>query len=267
MLLQHLNGVEERLRALARDAVTPAALRQAFAGQFVEPMFGAEWRVDAGRLVGRLGEPGAAPAVFDLLLCQRSGPRLQQADGGVACFAESALAAITLVPTLDEASLVAAVRTARAAKLLDRTALRPHRPGEAGQPPPLRCHLVAFDGPPDMPLVHQWLKRAYREQAIDEPDLPPTGDERCQWASPALDGVFVLGRGFLNFDNLPFGFITDEVRAATFGLCWAIASSERHGLLALWLQLEQAAAAFSGWRLDPAAFVNGFEVKGLRYGN
>ena len=268
MLLQHLNDVEQGLRELARSAPPPDQLRQAFVAQFAEPMFGGEWRVDAGCVVERHALPKAAPPAFDLLLCHRHGPRLAQAGGGAACLAESALAGITLVPVLDEAALGAAVRTARAAKVLDRGALRLSRPGDTATPaPPLRCHLVAFDGPADMPLVHQWLKRDYREQGIVEPDLPPTGEERCRWASPALDGVFVLGRGFLNFDNAPVGFITDEVRLATFGLCWAIATSDRHGLFSLWLQLAQAAAAFADWRLDPAACVTGFEVTGLRYGN
>lgn len=262
MLLAHLQTVEDTLTRRGRALTTVEECRHAFVQAFAEPMFGGELRMRQGAVVDHAGQPDAAHPHFDLLLCQWDGPALALAGGGAAWLAETVVATVALCPTLNEAVMADAVRAAAAAKRLDRSGLQggPHAP-------PLRSYLVAFDGPADPQQAHTWLKLAYRRQGVDEADLPPTGAERMQVASPGLDGVFVLGRGFLNFDNVEVGLLTDAARADTFGMCWAVATHERGALVSLWLQLQQAITAMAGRRLDPRVCTAGFAVPVLRYAN
>lgn len=263
MLLSHLQAVEDHLGPRARALASNEERRAAFVQTFAEPMFGGELRLRRGAVVGLAAAPDAIHPVFDLLLCQWDGPAMVLADGQPAWLAETVVATVSLCASLDEAAMAEAVRAAAAAKRLARRALT----GGQGPVPPLRSYLVAFDGPASMQQAHVWMKLAYRRQGVDEADLPLTGAERAGVASPGLDGVFVLGRGFLNFDNVEVGLITDEARADTFGMCWAVASHERGALVSLWLQLQQAVTAMAGRRLDPRACAEGFSVPALRYAN
>ena len=278
MLMHHLAELEGDLLAAAQGQpaqADPSRLRDALVQAWLEPLFGGDLLIEAGELCDIDSLPDAPRPAFDLLLCQRHAPRLRRAGAATVLLAETVVAAITVVPLLDAAAMGQAVRAARAAKLLQRTALRTMADGPVRDDrpvgtttglPALPCHLLAFGGP-DLPTAHRWLKEAYHAAGITEAALPPTGLERCEVASPALDGVFVLGQGFLNFDNMPWGFITDEVRASPFGATWAIGLGERGSLASITLQLQFAATAMAGLRLDPRPYSRAFRMPGLSFGN
>lgn len=278
MLLHHLAELEGDLLAAAQDQLAqadPALLREALVQTWLEPLFGGEWLIEAGELCDTDSLPGAPRPAFDLLLCQRHAPRLRRPGAATVLLAETVVAALKVVPRLDQAAMAQAVQAARAAKLLKRSALRALADGPVrddrpvGTPdglPGLPCHLLAFDGP-DVQTTHRWLKEAYHAAGVTEAKLPLTGLERCRVASPALDGVYVLGQGFLNFDNMPFGFCTDEVRASPFGATWAMGLGERGSLASATLQLQLAATAMAGLRLDPRPYTEAFWMPGLRFGN
>jgi hypothetical protein len=116
-----------------------------------------------------------------------------------------------------------------------------------------------------MQTVHGWVKEVYAAKGIVDPDLPPEGD-RTGISSPALDGVFLLGKGFLNFDNTPYGFITDEVRRAHPNVRWAVANAERGSLLSLFMHLTVATSSIEGAWLDPLPYLASFRVQDLEYG-
>lgn len=259
MILTHLQTLESQLVARLRGAA-PAELAKAVLNGFAEPMFGGTARLRPGAVVGLASLPDDAAPRFDLVMSTWDAPTLALADGSAAWLTDSVLAGIQLVPQIDEDAMAAAVCTAAAAKALQRRAVGPVAP-------PLRCYLLAADGPANMLHTHAMLKLAYRRQGVTEADMPETGAERCRVGSPALDGVFVLGQGFLNFDNMPFGLLTDEARALAFGACWAVATSPDGSLVSLWLQLQQAVDAMAGHHLDLAACAEGFAVPGLRFAN
>lgn len=280
MIVDHLGGLEQRLTTSTTDA---AGASQALMREFCEPLFGAELQIGAGRIVDSGSKPDSPCPAVDILFNMAHGPRLPLADGLGDCFlAEAVVATITVVPTLDFAAMSRAVASARAIKMLRRTGLR--RPGndatgsqtgngDAAAPVAsdaslaIPCYLVAFDGPAKMEAVHIWLKQAYREQEIAEVDMPSSGSERQQIASPALDGVFVLGRGFLGFDNSPLSLFDDATRRDSQGACWSIANSKQGSLITLYLQLQLAATAMAGTRLDPRPYVKWMMIDSVRLGN
>ena len=280
MLVAHLNALEDHLLARWRqlqaadmaEAARAQALLAALRQEMLEPLMGAEWLLASGEVIASNSLPHDPRPHHEVLLCQRHAPRLPSGLPGeaVRVLAEGVLTAITVVPVLDEDAVHRAVRSACQLKALPRHVLRVAwvDDGRIGRGlPAIPCQLLAFDGPADMTQAHLWLKRAYKDQGITEADLPLPGAERQRVASPGLDGVFVLGCGFLNFDNQPAGFIDDEARITGLGNGWAIASSERGALMSLYLQLQQAANAAAGNRWDIRPYLDHFAVGKLRLGN
>ncbi len=274
MLVDHLAKLEKRLRSWSdAETATPCELLTC---EFCEPMFGSELIVTSGRIVDSHSTADAQHAAADILLCRPHGPRLEVDGLGECLLAESVVAAITVLPKLDLDSMAAAVSSARTIKTLRRSGLLPAGAALADPTKPdelddavraIPCYVVAFDGPQDMAQAHLWLKGAYRVQGIVEPDLPDTGSERQRFASPALDGVFVVGRGHLNFDNTALSFFDDESRQGTFGACWSMASTEHGSLMSLFVQATLAAAALAGTRLDPRPYMKSLPAATVRLGN
>ena len=73
--------------------------------------------------------------------------------------------------------------------------------------------VVAYDGPAHMETVRKWLVEIHAEEGLTIPDLPD--GKRNEIPSASIDGVFLLGRGFVQFDNLSIGFVSDEKRRPT----------------------------------------------------
>jgi hypothetical protein len=94
--------------------------------------------------------------------------------------------------------------------------------------------------------------------------MPPNTEQRISIASPSVDAVFLLGRGFIQFDNSPLGFITDELRQAHLDLHWALADTPNGNLLLLFILLTRAISGVSGSWLNPGPYVANFNVPNVR---
>jgi hypothetical protein len=71
--------------------------------------------------------------------------------------------------------------------------------------------------------------------------------------------VFVLGKGFVHFDNSPLGFVPPELRLAHPDRCWVLADSPGGNLLLLFLLLTQAASGLAAASIDPIPYLSGLE--------
>jgi hypothetical protein len=81
-----------------------------------------------------------------------------------------------------------------------------------------------------------------------------------------VDGVFVLGKGFLYFDNTPLGFGNDEWRKKNPDMKWIFSDAPNGNLLLLFLFLTQAVSGVSGSWLNPGPYLKTFNVPNLRGG-
>ena len=151
-----------------------------------------------------------------------------------------------------------AVGTARTIKALTKNIITSFVTGY--QPPSILSYVVAYDGPASIETVHGWFPGIHAELGITYPPMPPEGAKRFRVASPSVDGIFLLGRGFTQFDNSPMGFITEEVRRANPDLHWAVADTPNGNLLFLFLLLSQAVSGLSGSWLNAGRYVANFKV-------
>ncbi|MBB5865532.1 hypothetical protein [Xanthomonas sp. 3058] len=114
-----------------------------------------------------------------------------------------------------------------------------------------------------MATAQGWLHEIHSELGVSVPDLP-VGDERLNQPSPSIDAIFILGKGFSYFDNVPNGFNTPASRAGQPGVKWIYADSVFGNLLLQFLFLQSATANISGRWLDPIPYLANFHVGSLR---
>ncbi len=110
------------------------------------------------------------------------------------------------------------------------------------EPTSILSYVVAYNGPSKIDTVRQWLTPIHSSFGIPYPIMGRTIEERMLVASPSLDGIFVLGKGFVLFDNFPITFRElTEMREIRPDYKWVFADKPDGGnLLLLFLVLTKA---------------------------
>jgi hypothetical protein len=270
MLKAHLDAVEAALLATSRiPANTGHSLhkgtpREAFIKEFLEGHLSERVAVGTGEIIDCHSSPNPPSTAqrhqYDIVLYKRDYPRLEIGGGIFAFLAESVVATIEVKSTLDSDELKKSIRAARSAKQLTRNVETCFRVGF--QPPSILSYVVAYEGPAKMTTVHGWVNPIHTELGISPPTLP-MGRARLGHSSPSIDGVFVLGKGFLVFDNVPSGFASDQNRQMSPGALWQLADHPSASLLYLFLLLTTAVSGISGSWLNPLPYLSNFRVANL----
>lgn len=269
MLTAHMKAEEDHLLVISRipansgHSLHKGTPREAFIRGFLETHLNSTVAIGTGEIIDCQSKPNEKRNQFDIVIYKRNYPRLDFGGGVNGFLVESVIATIEVKSTLDKPGVEQAVHAACAAKQLRKNEVTSFSTGYI--PPSVLSLVVAYDGPARMETVYTWVKETYKAEGIVEPDMPPE-TERSRIASPALDGIFVLGKGFLNFDNAPYGFITPEIRKAHPETHWAIASADRGSLLSLFLLLTVATGNVVGSWLNPLPYLETFSISALQSG-
>jgi len=270
VLKAHLDAVELSLvassgiAANAGHSIHKGTPREAFIKEFIDGHVSERVAVGMGEIIDCQSCPNPPATAqrnqYDIILYKRDYPRLNIGGGVYAFLAESVVATIEVKSTLDRHNMKRSIRAAHAAKQLTRNVVTSFHSGF--QPPGILNYVVAFNGPMKMATVHGWLDPIHSELEIPLPILP-LGDDRIGKAAPSIDGVFVLGKGFLVFDNAPIGFATDEIREVLPESRWQLADQPSGNLLYLFLLLTTAVSGVSGSWLNPLPYLRNCNVTNL----
>jgi len=265
MLAEHFANVERALLAL-RDIqkVTGHALhkgtpREALVQEFLRAHIGQTVAVGTGEVVSADSFVGEKRPQIDVVLYRADYPKLDFGGGVTGFLAESVVATVEVKSRLTYPGLLRAVHAASEAKALRRNAGGVTF-GEY-EPPSILSYVVAYAGPAQMETVYKWNEKAMDSLDIAVPALPASEEQRCSVACPALDGVFVLGRGFLQFDNSPLSFGSADFWAANPEARWCIGTAPTGSLLVLFLLLTTAVSGSSLSWLNPLPYVSSLEVE------
>jgi hypothetical protein len=269
MLTAHMHAVEDHLLAISRipansgHSLHKGTPREAFIREFLQKHLNSTVSIGTGEIIDHRSKPNEKRNQFDIVIYKQNYPRLDFGGGINGFLVESVVATIEVKSTLDKLGIEQAVKAARNAKQLQKNEVKSFSTGYI--PPSALSFVVAYDGPAKMETIHTWIKEVYQAEGIVEP--PMTGEQdRSAVAGPALEGVFVLGKGFLNFDNAPYGFVQPAARIANPNLRWAIAQAERGSLLSLFLLLSVATSNVEGSWLNPVPYLQAFKVSSLQFG-
>lgn len=271
MLQAHFDAVERQLIATSHipansgHTLHRGTPREAFIRDFLDGHLSQTVAIGTGEVIDARSSPREQRNQFDIVIYRRDYPRLDFGGGVRAFLAESVLATIEVKSILDRAAIRQSVSAARNAKLLQRNLLSAFHAGY--QPPSILNYVVAYDGPTHMETVRNWIHEYHQEARIPEPHLPNTRAAREQVASPSLDGVFVLGKGFWYFDNAPARVVTDEVLAANPQIRWVYADTPTNNILLFFLFLTIAASGVSGSWLNPLPYLDRVSFGTVNWGS
>jgi hypothetical protein len=267
MLKSHTDAVEQSLLAISQiPANTGHNLhkgtpREAFIRKFLQDHLSERVAIGTGEIIDARSTPNQPRNQIDIVIYKRDYPKLDFGGGISGFLAESVVAIIEVKSLLDRAAMLQSIGTARTVKSLTKNIITSFTTGY--QPPSILSYVVAYDGPASMSTVHGWFSGINAELGIVYPPMLPNAEQRISIASPSIDAVFVLGRGFIQFDNSPLSFISDELRQSLPDLHWAVADTPNGNLLLLFLLLTQAVSGVSGSWLDPGPYVYNFNVSNL----
>mgnify|MGYP007112205733 CR=1 FL=1 len=239
--------------------------REVFVAQFLKDNLAETVGFGTGEIVSADCQPRDSRNQIDLVIYDRRFPKIKLGGEVSAFLAESVVAAIEVKSLLTREALQTAMSSAKTIKGLPR--IKKEIPIGGWIPPAILNYVVAFDGPASMDTVYGWVGEIGDELKLSYPT--PFGSsmkEREQHASPAIDGIFVLGRGYVLLDNANFMASMDPNRAQHPNHRWIVNSQDRGAALTLFFLLAGAIGNSKFTIVDIDHYLSRHLVEGVRFG-
>lgn len=244
MLKAHLDAVEQQLLHTSKIPANAGHMlhrgtpREAFIKQFLIGHLSAKAAVGTGEIIDSNSLPRQLRNQFDIIIYKADYPKIDLGGGINAFLAESVIATIEVKSLLTQSDLQTAIRSANKAKKLQRNLVTSVTSGY--MPPGILSYVVAYDGPAQISTVYGWLKSTETTQGLNQANLPISDLERLKTLSESLEGILVLGKGSIIFDNAPLSIANSQARAANPSAKYQVLPGPDGNLMWLFLLLTQA---------------------------
>lgn len=262
MLKTHMDAVESSLiqisqiPANAGHTLHRGTPREAFIKEFLEGHLSTNVAIGTGEIIDASSKPRAPRNQFDIVIYKTNYPKLDFGGGINGFLIESVVATIEVKSVLDQAAIDQSVRAAHAAKSLTPNINSSFRSGWI--PPRVLNFVVAYTGPGKMSTAHSWILNSHTSQNIPLPTWTPKN--RVSVPGTALDGVFVLQKGFVKLDNSPMSLNTQQPPVAgTHVIC----DSSSGNLLMLFLALQEACDNVQGAWLNAIPYLQSVQFQNV----
>jgi len=260
LLKAHMDGVEQVLLAMSQIAgntghpVHKGTAREAFIKEFLLGHLSERVGIGNGEIIDANSKPNEKRNQIDIVLYKRDYPKINFATDIQGFLAESVVATIEIKSKLTFDELKMAVQAAHNVKSLQRNIITAFSDGF--QSPSILSFVVAYDGPASMDTVYEWLAPIHNDLGINYPSMCMPSELHASVAIPSLDGIFVLGKGFILFDNTPLSFQeVANLRAKCPDGKWIFADIGSGNVLILFLLLTYAISEIAISRLDPTPYL------------
>ena len=238
--------------------------REAFIKKFLIDHLPSNVDIGTGEIIDAVSLPNQSCNQFDIVIYKRNYPKLDFGDGISGFLIESVIATIEVKSTLTRQELENAIKASNAAKQLSPNIVQTFRTGYI--PPKVLNYVVASDGPASMETVYGWINPIYEKPGIIQERLPIEESQRISTASKSIDGIFVLGKGFLYFDNVPQGFSNVEHRQMNPDSKWIFVDTYEGNLLLLFFLLQGATANVEGKWLNSLPYLTNSSLSNIQWG-
>jgi hypothetical protein len=265
MLKRHFDAIENQLIATSRipanagHTLHRGTPRESFIKKFLEGHISARASIGTGEIIDAASAPQQSRNQIDIVVYRNDYPRIYLGGGINAFLAESVICTIEVKSRLTKRELEKAIFSGRNVKLLQRKIKWAMSSGYNA--PGILRYVVAYDGPVHMRTVHQWIKKIEENYGLDITDIPPTGQERSKILSETIDGVFVLGRGSVIFDNSPLSFITDADRQKNPNGKYQILTEKHGNIMLIFMLITQAVSGVSLQIPDLFPYLSGVSLQ------
>ncbi|WP_324729822.1 DUF6602 domain-containing protein [Pseudomonas chlororaphis] len=257
MLSSHMSAVEERILASAKisgnsgHSLHIGSPREAFIREFLETHLPSTVAIGTGEIIDSTSSPKAPRNQFDIVIYRKDFPKLDLGGGISAFLVESVIATIEIKSTLDEQGLEQAIKAAQSAKKLKPHVFKFIQIGYAL--PSIVNFVVAYAGPARIETAYNWINNTYKKLNISHPQV--NFPARVETPSSSIDGVFILKKGFLHFDNIPDTLTPSELRASHPYSSWVSTESEEGTLLYLFFLLTNLCVHSASFAINAAEYL------------
>ncbi len=212
LLKEHFEMIEKLLLARydvsknASHAVNKGTAREFFMKDFLMEHLSRLVGIGQGEIINADTHANDLRNQQDIVIYRRDFPRIRFGGEINGFLAESIIATIEVKSKLDKDDIRQAISAAYRAKNLERSFSQAYvHPDFLYPRPKIMSLVVAYDSSVKIKTVQSWLTPIHSELNIPYPEkksfVPPA--DRTFWNSPSLDGIFVLGKGFVAFGDCP----------------------------------------------------------------
>jgi hypothetical protein len=260
MLKNHFDAIEKYIPALSKiqentgHSIHKGAPREAFVKEFLQRHLGEQIAIGTGEIISADSKPSEPRNQFDLVIYRNDYPKIDFGGGINGFLVESVIATIEVKSTLRQEDLAQSIKAARNIKKLKRhifPSISTRRQWKN-----VLSYVVAYNGPAKMKTVYDWINPIYLSEGIAYPSMDQTKSRVVNFPSLSIDGIFVLGKGFVIFHNSPINFLEEDVYNQNPEIKWEVADSSDGNLLLLFLILTFVSTNI----LDPTPYVKGFSM-------
>jgi hypothetical protein len=261
MIQSHLSAIENSLISISKiqensgHPLHKGTPREAFVKEFLTGHLGESVSFGTGEIIDSSSKPGEKRNQFDIVIYKKEFPKLDFHSGISAFVAESVIATIDVKSTITYEDFETAFKAAIKCKRMERNYFEGLTMWY--KPPAIQNFIVAYNGPKKMKTVYDWIKKIERKLKIKYPEMPNNIDQRKNIPSPGIDGIFVLGKGFLHFDNFLINNFNPEIRKENEWAKWLFGNSKNYNLLLLFLNLTQTICTYSQRAINMLPYIKG----------
>lgn len=269
MLKSHLDSVENALIAKSKipssagHTLHKGTPREIFIREFLMGHLSEKVAIGSGEIIDANSKPGQSRNQHDIVIYKREFPKLDFGGDISGFLAESVVATIEVKSNLTQTDFQNAMRSAKNTKSFQRNFGGIFSAGY--RPPSILTFLIAYDGPVSMSTVHGWVEPFMTQEGLADPPMGNTLDERMRVIAPCLDGIFVLGKGFMNYDNCPISLLDDSKRSDSPAIRWTLSDIANGSLLMLFLILTNSLSRVSATSFNPLPYVQSTEWSNVKF--
>lgn len=253
MLKAHMDAVENQLVVTSQipsnagHTLHKGTPREAFIKTYLEGHLGANVAIGSGEIIDASSKPGDPRRQYDIIVYRENYPKLDFGGGINGFLIESVIATIEVKSILDQAGIDQAVGAAYEAKSLVANHKASLQFGWA--PPKVLNYVIAYTGAAQMQTVYGWIMNSHRNLGIPLPSW--TQQNKADIPGTALDGVFVLHKGFVVLDNTLLTLNGKGISGTH-----VISDSANGNLLQFFLLLQMACANLNQQVLNPLPYIS-----------
>ena len=248
LLASHFERIQSRLKAEGDVAksfthgLNRGQVREAFIREFLVENISDVWGIGTGEIIHKNSTNRDIRNQIDVVVHNKKFPKLSFAKGIDLFFIETVSSFIEIKSHLTKSGLRKAIATTKNIKSLAKFPLQRHSPvGPINTPRPY-SFVFSYDGPKKIETVLKWLREISTEDEYGIEALQNTDPNMRQSVNHNfVDGVFILGRGFVHVDALPFNSNIGQAIEAGHRVSpksvWVL--SREKELLALWTILNR----------------------------
>lgn len=270
MLKSHMDAIEQSLLVTSKvpansgHTIHKGTPREAFIRSYLEGHLPSNVAIGTGEIIDATSQPGQMRNQYDIVIYKRSYPKLDFGGGISGFLVESVIATIEVETKITQQEFSNAAKAAHNSKKLTPNVVNSFQSGYI--PPGILNYIVAYDGPASMSTVHGWINPEYQKLGISLTTLPSDENARIATVADAIDAIFVLGKGFLFFDNSPLSFVNLNHRQQNPTSKWVFADTTSGNLLLLFLMLQGATSNIEGKWLNSTPYLSTFKVQNIKWG-